>query len=93
MSPLDALWHVLNLLAPALGVSLISASLAKLLWRRELAGVAWRRLASRAFIASALASLAALFLLGRDGKMLGYGALVLACTVALWWLGFRPGRR
>ena len=40
MGPLDAFWHLLNFFAPAVGVGLIAAALAKLLWRRELAGVA-----------------------------------------------------
>lgn len=93
LSPLDALWHILNFFAPALGVGLISAGLAKLLWRRELKATAWRRLALGATAASALALLAALVLLGRDGTMLGYGAMLLACTLALWWVGLRRLRR
>ena len=36
MGPLDALWHLLNFFAPALGVGLITAVLARLVWWREL---------------------------------------------------------
>ena len=50
MGPLDALWHLLNLLLPAVGLGLIAASLAKLLWRAALAPVAWRRLAGWAIV-------------------------------------------
>jgi hypothetical protein len=87
------LWHVLNFFAPALGVALISATLAKLLWRRELKKTSWRRLASWAVAANAMALTAALLLLGRDGTMLGYGAMLLACSLALWWAGWHPAPR
>jgi hypothetical protein len=93
LSPLDAFWHVLNFFGPAIGVGLLSAALAKLLWRRELKAASWLRLAAWAAGAGALASIASLVLLGRDGKMLGYGAVLLACTLALWWVGFKPLRR
>ena len=93
MGPLDALWHVLNLLAPALGLGVIAASLSKLLWRRALAAVRWRRLAAWACGAALLALLAGLVLSGHDGRMATYAAMVLASTMALWWVGFGPGRR
>ena len=88
MSPLDALWHLLNFVAPALGVALLAASLAKLVWRRELAAVPWRRLALWAAAASVLALIAGLVLFGRDGKMVTYAAVVVASALALWWAGF-----
>ena len=43
MGPLDVLWHLLNFVAPAVGLGLIAATLCKWIWRRELAGVRWRR--------------------------------------------------
>ena len=88
MSPLDGLWHLLNFLAPAVGVALISASLAKLLWRRELAAVSWRRLAGWSMVAGLLALLAGLLVFGRDGRIASYGALIAASALALWWVGF-----
>jgi hypothetical protein len=90
---LDVLWHLLNFFAPALGVSVIAASAAKLLWRRPLAAVAWRRLVVPAGLAGVAVLLAGLVLLGRDGRMTTYGALVVANAVSLWWWGFGPGRR
>jgi len=93
MGPLDALWHLTNLFLPALGLGSLAAALAKLLWRRELAGVRWRRLAAPAVVAGALVTLAGLVLFGRDGKMATYGAMVAACAVTLWWRGFGPGAR
>jgi hypothetical protein len=88
MSPLDGLWHLLNFLAPAIGVALISASLAKLLWRRELAAVSWRRLVGWSTAAGLLALLAGLLVFGRDGRIATYGALITASALALWWAGF-----
>lgn len=93
MGPLDAFWHICNLFLPALGLGALSALLAKLAWRKELAGVPWRRLAAPASGAAALVVLAGLALTGRDGRMATYAAMVLACAAALWWQGFGPGRR
>ena len=93
MGPLDLLWHLLNLLAPALGLSLIAASLAKLLWRRELSAVRWRRLAAWGMAVTLLALLGGLAINGRDGRMSTYLAMVLANALALWWAGFGPRRR
>ena len=92
MGPLDALWHLTNLFVPALGLAVLAAAFAKLLWRRELVAVSWARLAGPACAAAALVTLAGLVLFGRDGKMATYGAMVAACAVTLWWRGFGPGR-
>ena len=88
MDPLDAAWHLLNFVAPAIGVALFAATLAKLFWRRELAPVPWRRLVLWSALAGALALVAGLALFGRDGKMATYAALVVASALALWWIGF-----
>ena len=93
MGPLDALWHVANLFVPALALGALAAGLTKLLWRRELAAVPWKRLAGPACAACAAVTLAGLALLGRDGRMATYAAMVLACALTLWWQGFGPGRR
>ncbi len=89
MGVIDAFWHLLNLLAPALGLGLISAALAKLLWRQELRTVPWRRLAAWASGAGCLVIVGGLLLLGRDGRMATYAAMVLAAAVVLWWQGVR----
>jgi len=93
VEPLDAIWHFLNLLAPAFGLAAIATAGVKLLWRRELAGVPWPRLAVPATAACMLALAGGLILLGRDGKMATYGVMVAAAAVTLWWRGFGPGRR
>ena len=87
MGPLDALNHLVNLLLPALAVGVLGAS-TKLLWRRELAAVRWRRLALWAAGAAALATVAGLVLTGHDGRMATYGAMILAASLALLWAGF-----
>ncbi|MEK8053477.1 hypothetical protein AACH10_24685 [Ideonella sp. DXS22W] len=88
MGPIDAFWHLLNLFGPAIGLGLIAPSLAKLLWRRELAAVPWRVLAQWVSGAGAGVTLAGLAVFGRDGRMATYAALVLATAAALWWRGF-----
>ena len=92
MGPLDAFWHLSNLFLPALGLGAVAAALAKLLWRQELGAVPFRRLALPACAACAAVVLVGLVLLGRDGKMATYGAMVAVCALTLWWRGFGPGR-
>ena len=93
MGPIDALWHLLNFFGPALGVGLLAPALAKLLWRRELAGASWKRLSAWAIGCCAAVLVAGLVVFGHDGKMMTYGAMVAACAVTLWWVGFGPLRR
>jgi len=92
MGPLDALGHLLNLFLPALLLAAIAAALAKVVWRRQLGGLGWRRLATPAAAACAVVTLAGLVILGRDGRMATYAAMVVACALTLWWRGFGPGR-
>lgn len=92
MGPLDVIWHLLNFLAPAVGVGLIASLLSKLVWRRELRGVAWLALAGRAMVAGGAVLVAGVLLSGRDGRVLTYVALVLVTALVLWWHGFRRSR-
>lgn len=91
MGPVDALWHLLNFFVPAVGVGCLGAAAVKLLWRREMAGVRWRRLALWGGVAGSLALVAGLLLFGRDGRIATYGLLVLATALAFWAAGCRPG--
>jgi Flp pilus assembly protein TadB len=93
LGPVAAFWHLLNFFAPALGVGLLSAAFAKLLWRRELKGVGWLRLALWASAGCALVLVAGLIAFGHDGKMATYAAMVCACALMLWLVGFGPLRR
>jgi len=93
MGPLDVLWHLLNFVAPAVGVGLLAAAAAKGIWRRELVHARWLRLAAFAGGGGFVALVTGLVVFGRDGTMATYGLLVLLSAVALWWAAFGPGRR
>ena len=93
MGPLDAIWHLLNFFAPAVGVGLLAPSFAKLLWRRELKGVGWVRLSALAVACCAAVLVAGLVAFGHDGKMATYAAMVGVCALTLWVVGFGPMRR
>jgi hypothetical protein len=88
MGPLDAIWHALNFFAPALGLAVLAASAAKLLWRHDLVGVRWYRLAIWPALAGMVVLIGGLVIFGRDGKMVTYVALVVATALALWAAGF-----
>ena len=86
MSPLDALWHVANLFAPAWGLAALLAGAIKLAWRREAKTLRWLRLWGWGAAGGAAAVVISLVLLGRDGKMAGYALLVLGVALPQWWL-------
>ena len=83
------LWHVLNLFGPAIGLGLLAPALAKLLWWRELRAVGWPGLVVWVTGAGAVVTLLGLVLLGRDGRMATYIALVISAALVLWWRGWR----
>lgn len=88
MGPLDAFWHLLNFFGPAVGVGVIGALIAKLVWRAELRGKSVLRLAAWSTGAAALGLIAALIVFGRDGRMAGYGVVVATAALGLWWAAF-----
>lgn len=88
MGPLDAVWHLLNFFAPALGVGCLTPLMAKLFWRAELRGRSLVHLSLWTSLAAAVGLVAALVLFGRDGRMAGYGLMVAAAALSLWWVGF-----
>ena len=89
LSPIDAFWHLSNLFAPAWIVASLMALFIKLLWRRELKSLAWRRLALWGAAGGSLAAIGALALLGHDGKMLGYGLMLVGISLPQWLLMIR----
>jgi hypothetical protein len=91
LGPIDALWHLLNFFAPAIGVGLLAPMFAKLLWRRDLKVVTWRRLSVWTTGCCAAVLIAGLVLFGHDGKIATYAAMVATCALTMWWIGFRPG--
>ena len=89
LSPIDAFWHLSNLFAPAWIVAALMALFIKLLWRREFKTLAWRRLALWGAAGGSLAAIVALALLGHDGKMLGYGLMLVGISLPQWLLMIR----
>lgn len=61
----------------------------KLLWRQELKSQGWRRLWLWGGAGGSLGLVAALVLLGHDGKMLGYGLMLLAIALPQAWVSLR----
>jgi hypothetical protein len=81
--------HLLNLLAPAALMALLLAALVRLVpgffrSNQPFAQAWWAQVAIN-FIVGAVLLTAGLVLLGRDGKMLTYVAVVLAMACSQWW--------
>ncbi len=89
MGLLDALIHLANFFAPAIGLGTIAAVLVKGLWWRDLRGVSTLRLARWAVMGATLALVGGLLIFGRDGKMATYGAMMVLCALALAWAGWK----
>lgn len=81
--------HMVNFFGPAIGLGLLVPTLARLFWWRELKSVAWWTLVKRVTVVCAVVSLLGYVILGRDGAMWTYTALVLASGGTLWWMGLR----
>lgn len=84
MNPLDGLWHVLGLIAPTLVTGCLTALLAKLLWRRQLASIKLVRMCGSAVAFGGLAFAVVTVLVGRDGQMASYGVMALGCATGAW---------
>lgn len=93
VSPFDALGHLINLLAPAWAVAALLALAIKAIWRRESQALAWRRLALWGGLGGTAAVLGGVAWLAHDGKMLGYGLMILGVVLPQWWLSLRLGTK
>jgi hypothetical protein len=77
MGLLDLIVHLLNFVAPALGVGLLLAWFSRLLFKQKSPSASWvGQFVVNAVIGTVVLVLG-LVVLGRDGKMLTYIALVL----------------
>jgi len=85
MTALGLLWHLLNFIAPAVGVGALSAALCKLFWRKSLAHAPWFTLAWQASVAGVVVLVLGIVITGHDGKMATYAALVVVCALVPWW--------
>jgi hypothetical protein len=86
MDVLSLIVHVLNFSAPAVAVAAWITLISPLIWRSSSPWKAWK---SR-FVLNSLAGVLMLLLgfiwFGRDGKMISYAAMVLACATSQWLL-------
>ena len=89
MDMLDFINHLINFVAPALGLALLVPSLARLVWWSALKPVAWLHQVKWVFVSNVVVLVAGLLLLGRDGAMWTYAGLVLASALSVWWTGLR----
>ncbi|AVT13574.1 hypothetical protein [Paracidovorax avenae] len=86
MDPTAAALHLLNFMAPALGVALLLACLAALFFRGAPRTAGFVGQVAVSFAVGLGVCVAGLVLAGRDGKMLTYAALVAACGTVQWVL-------
>ncbi len=91
MTPLDALFHLLNFTAPALALALSLPLLARILDRltdrKRAASLNLPAQAAINFAAGVTVLAAGLWFFGRDGKMATYAALVLVLASTQWGMG------
>ena len=87
MGPLDLLWHLAGFLAPAAGVALLVSLFARVLLPASSGARSWKTAVTVDFLAGTAALVAGLLLFGRDGTMLTYATLVVACGTSQWLLG------
>lgn len=85
----NALNHLLNFFLPALTMALLVPTLARLVWRAELKGKAWRGQVKWSALANAGVLIVGLVLTGQDGAVVTYAGLVLASALVVWWTGLR----
>jgi len=82
MGPLDALYHAVNFMAPAAALAVLLVLGGRLIRSKAALALSWRAQVAINFVAGCAVLVAGLAVLGRDGKMLTYGALVLACATS-----------
>ena len=86
MHGLTFLNHLLNFLAPAIFLAVLLALGARLIWRGSSPLVnLWEQMLLNAVLGAVVLGVC-LVLWGRDGKMLTYTALVVACATCQWVL-------
>jgi hypothetical protein len=86
MGFLDVLYHLLNFFVPALGVALFTAVGSAVVMKKSSATPGFIAQVAINFAVCALVLVAGLWLLGRDGKIVTYAALVLVCATSQAWM-------
>ena len=78
--------HLLNFVAPAAAVALVLVLSGRLVGSRSASAMSVRQRWAILFAVGVAVLTAGLVLWGRDGKMLKYAALVVACATCQWLL-------
>lgn len=76
--------HLLNFVAPALALSVLMPVFARITGRGKASNCGFALQSGINFLACLAVLIAGLWLGGRDGKMLTYVAMVVACASAQW---------
>ena len=84
MGPVAALAHLLNFVAPALGLGLLVTLGAHLFMKKRPLALALSTQLAINIIASGSVLVLGLWLTGRDGKMATYAAMAVACASSQW---------
>jgi hypothetical protein len=87
VGPLDLLLHLLSFVAPAAVVALLVAAAARIVLPASLRPSSWWTSVAINAITGVVVLALGLWAFGRDGKMLTYGALVLAVATVQWLSG------
>ena len=80
------LGHLFNFAAPALFLALLLALGGRFVGAKGASSLTWYAQAAINSVVGCAVLLAGLWWLGRDGRMLTYAALVLACASSQWLL-------
>lgn len=86
MGPFAALDHAVNFVAPAVALALLLVLGGRILRPKGPQALSWWSQVAINFVVGCGVLVAGLVVLGRDGKMLTYAALVLACASCQWLL-------
>ena len=84
MTPFLAFNHLLHFVGPAAGVALVLCAGTLVFWSKRPVSLSWPAQLALNFIVGCAVLLAGLGWDGRDGQMLTYAALVLACASCQW---------
>jgi hypothetical protein len=84
MGPIAALNHLLNFAAPAISLALLVTLGAHFFMKKRPLALALSTQLAINIIASSLVFVLGLWLAGRDGKMVSYAAMAVACATSQW---------
>ena len=84
MAPLDLFNHLLNFVAPALGVGFACALVGRLAMRQGGSAPAWWIQGAINGAVGITVLVGGLVISGHDGRMATYAALVVACGTSQW---------